>query len=255
MCWDATRRSVCRRRMRPSRWGCRSAASGATGAATRRKVCTACSSKASSRRVSTDRIAWVLKQYRTRHVGWTVKHFHDHHGFALSDTWTKTALQRAGLVSRAPRRGAHRRRRPRHDVASEPAPAKAGDGSPHVWLAAHVVLAFHEAPRRGVPDATSHIRHPFAHCLVLRHAAKGGDIFSGGRRRVQSRLGRRAHQGGGARRRPSTSSHCHTDPVETARNEPLTMPCGHANDAFGCSPVRQNYPRTEDHGSSTGKPI
>ena len=44
--------------------------------------------KVSARRVPTDRIAWVFEQYRTRHVGWTVKHFHDHlrdrHGFALS---------------------------------------------------------------------------------------------------------------------------------------------------------------------------
>ena len=58
--------------------------------------------KASSRRVSVDRIEWVLEQYRTRHVGWTVKHFHDHlrdrHGFALSYTWTKSVLQGAGLV-------------------------------------------------------------------------------------------------------------------------------------------------------------
>lgn len=73
--------------------------------------------KASLRRVSVDRIEWVLEQYRTRHVGWTVKCFHDHlrhrHGFALSYTWTKSVLQGAGLVSRAPRRGAHRRRRPR----------------------------------------------------------------------------------------------------------------------------------------------
>ena len=42
--------------------------------------------KASARRVPADRIEWVLEQYRTRHTGWTVKHFHDHlcahHGFA-----------------------------------------------------------------------------------------------------------------------------------------------------------------------------
>ena len=41
--------------------------------------------KASARRVPADRIEWVLEQYRTRHTGWTVKHFHDHlcahHGF------------------------------------------------------------------------------------------------------------------------------------------------------------------------------
>ena len=64
--------------------------------------------KASSRRVSVDRIEWVLEKYRTRHMGWTVKHFHDHlrdrHGFTLSYTWTKSVRQGAGQVSRAPRR-------------------------------------------------------------------------------------------------------------------------------------------------------
>ena len=91
--------------------------------------------KASSRRVPVDRVAWVLEQYRSRHMGWTVKHFHDHlrarHGFALSYSWTKTTLQHAGLVSRAPRRGrapppASAQTLRRHDAASEPAPAKAG---------------------------------------------------------------------------------------------------------------------------------
>ena len=56
-------------------------------------------------------------EYRSRYRGWTVKHFHDRlrerHGFAWSYTWTKTTLQRAGLVSKAPRRGVHRRRRER----------------------------------------------------------------------------------------------------------------------------------------------
>jgi transposase len=92
--------------------------------------------KASARRVPADRIEWVLEQYRTRHTGWTVKHFHDHlcahHGFAWSYTWTKTTLQRAGLVSKAPRRGAHRRRRPRKPCVGMMVHQ---DGSRHEWLA------------------------------------------------------------------------------------------------------------------------
>ena len=56
--------------------------------------------KASSRRVPVDEVAWVVDQYRTRHVGWTVKHFHDHlrdrHGFTLSYTWTKTTCSGRG---------------------------------------------------------------------------------------------------------------------------------------------------------------
>ena len=66
--------------------------------------------KASARRVPADRVEWVLEQYRTRHTGWTVKHFHDHlrarHGFALSYTWTKSVLQGAGWCRG--RRGAGR---------------------------------------------------------------------------------------------------------------------------------------------------
>ena len=77
--------------------------------------------KASARRVPADEVAWVLDEYRSRYRGWTVKHFHDRlrerHGFAWSYTWTKTTLQRAGLVSKAP------------DVASTVAGASASPAS------------------------------------------------------------------------------------------------------------------------------
>jgi transposase len=73
--------------------------------------------KASAKRVPVDRIAWMLEQYRTHYSGWNVKHFHEHlqrrHGFAWGYTWTKAQLHTAGLVERAARRGAHRRKRPR----------------------------------------------------------------------------------------------------------------------------------------------
>jgi hypothetical protein len=59
----------------------------------------------------------MLSEYRTRHLGWNVKHFHEHlrarHGFRWGYTFTKTQLHAAGLVDRAKRRGAHRRKRPR----------------------------------------------------------------------------------------------------------------------------------------------
>jgi hypothetical protein len=64
-----------------------------------------------------DKIAWMLDQYRSHHQGWTVKHFHEHlqqrPSFGWGYTWTKTQLHAVGLVERAKRRGAHRRRRPR----------------------------------------------------------------------------------------------------------------------------------------------
>jgi transposase len=73
--------------------------------------------KASFRRVPVDKIAWMLGEYRTRHMGWNVKHFHEHlrrqHDFGWGYTWTKLQLQAAGLVARSARRGLHRRKRPR----------------------------------------------------------------------------------------------------------------------------------------------
>ena len=82
--------------------------------------------KISGRRVPVDREAEVEALYRERYGGFTAKHFHEHlvrdHRFGWGYTWTKTFLQSRGLLEQAPRRGAHRRKRPRrplrgHDVA------------------------------------------------------------------------------------------------------------------------------------------
>src|SRR5215467_10598142 len=62
--------------------------------------------KASLRRVPVDKLVWMLGEYRTHHLGWNVKHFHEHirqqHGFQWGYTWTKTQLHAAGLVEIAP---------------------------------------------------------------------------------------------------------------------------------------------------------
>ena len=91
--------------------------------------------KASAKRVPVDEVTWVLDQYKTKYVGWTAKHFHDHlrkhHGFRWSYTWTKTQLHAAGLVAQAPRRGAHRRKRPRRPLVGM---MLHQDGSTHEWL-------------------------------------------------------------------------------------------------------------------------
>ena len=73
--------------------------------------------KVSPLRVPKVELERMLDLYRGTYRGWNVKHFHEHlvrdHNFAWGYTWTKTQLHAAGLLSRAPRRGAHRRKRER----------------------------------------------------------------------------------------------------------------------------------------------
>jgi hypothetical protein len=65
-----------------------------------------------------------------------VKHFHEHlvrdHGFRWGYTWVKTQLHTAGLVGRAQRRGAHRRKRERKPWEGM---MLHQDGSRAAWLA------------------------------------------------------------------------------------------------------------------------
>jgi transposase len=76
--------------------------------------------KASGRRVPVDRAEEVERLYRERYQGFTVKHFHEHlikdHGFGWGYTWLKLHLQWAGVVAKAPRKGAHRRKRERRPL-------------------------------------------------------------------------------------------------------------------------------------------
>jgi transposase len=91
--------------------------------------------KASARRVPIDKLNWMLSQYRTRYTGWAIKHFHEHlqkqHNFRWSYTWVKTQLHTAHLVLPAPRRGAHRRKRPRKPCVGM---MLHQDGSRFAWL-------------------------------------------------------------------------------------------------------------------------
>jgi transposase len=91
--------------------------------------------KASAKRVPIDKVAWMVAQYRTHHMGWNVKHFHEHlqrqHSFGWGYTWTKLQLQAAGLVDRAARRGRHRRKRPRKPCVGM---MLHQDASPFAWL-------------------------------------------------------------------------------------------------------------------------
>ena len=110
-------------------------AQGAEGLIDRRR------GRVSGRRVAVDRIEWVLEQYRTRYFDFTAKHFHERlraeHKFALGYSWTKRILQDAGLVKRAAKRSAHRKRRPRRPL---PGMMLFQDGSTHAWLAGRPAL-------------------------------------------------------------------------------------------------------------------
>ena len=91
--------------------------------------------KTSGRRVPADRAEEVERLYRERYQGFTVKPFHEHlvkdHGFGWGYTWTKLHLQWTGVVPKAPRKGAHRRKRERRPL---PGMMLHQDGSRHVWL-------------------------------------------------------------------------------------------------------------------------
>ena len=97
--------------------------------------------KASGKRVPVDREGEVEELYRMRYSGFTAKHFHEQlvqrHDFLWSYTWTKTFLQSKGLLEKAKKRGAHRRRRPRRPL---PGMMLHQDGSRHVWLAGQPAL-------------------------------------------------------------------------------------------------------------------
>jgi len=91
--------------------------------------------KASGKRVPSDRAEEVEALYRERYRGFTVKHFHEHlvrdHGFGWGYTWLKLHLQWKGLIAKAPRKGAHRRKRERRPL---PGMMLHQDGSRHEWL-------------------------------------------------------------------------------------------------------------------------
>ena len=97
--------------------------------------------RASGKRVPADRSDEVEALYRSRYAGFTAKHFHEHlvkdHRFAWGYTWTKTFLQSRGLLAKAKRRGAHRRKRERRPL---PGMMLHQDGSRHAWLAGHPAL-------------------------------------------------------------------------------------------------------------------
>src|SRR5271165_129472 len=111
------------------RWRDRHRESGLEGLADRRLG-------SSLRRAPVAEIERMLGLYRDIYRGFTVKHFHEQlvkrHNYVLGYTVTKLHLQRAGLVTPAKTRSAHRKKRPRRPMVGM---LLHQDASTHAWLA------------------------------------------------------------------------------------------------------------------------
>ena len=111
------------------RWRGRYEQSGYDGLFDRRR------GRPSPKRVPVETVEEVLRLYQERYPDFNVRHFHEklreEHGIELSYTWVKLALQGAGLVQKARKRGVHRKRRPRRPL---PGMLLHLDGSSHQWF-------------------------------------------------------------------------------------------------------------------------
>ncbi len=89
----------------------------------------------SPRRAPVMEIERMLGLYRELYRGFTVKHFHEQlgkrHNYTLGYTVTKLHLHRAGLVTPAKTRSAHRKKRPRRPMVGM---MLHQDASTHAWL-------------------------------------------------------------------------------------------------------------------------
>ncbi len=91
--------------------------------------------KRSIHRIPLEKAERILSLYQEKYFDFSVLHFHEklrkEHGFSVSYSWVRQALQGAGLVKKRSRRGTHRRRRPRRPL---PGMLLHIDGSKHQWL-------------------------------------------------------------------------------------------------------------------------
>jgi transposase len=111
------------------RWRDRFEAEGAEGLFDRRL------GRAAGNRVPVDAVMEVLELFDTRYWDFTARHFYDKlvetHDFKLSYNWVRITLQAHGRIRPAPRRGAHRRKRPRRPIVGM---MLHQDGSSHEWV-------------------------------------------------------------------------------------------------------------------------
>ena len=91
--------------------------------------------RVSARRAPVDEVVRVLELFDTRYWDFTAKHFHEklvaEHDCERSYNWVRLTLQARGRMRAAPRRGAHRRKRPRRAL---PGMMLHQDGSHHAWV-------------------------------------------------------------------------------------------------------------------------
>ncbi len=91
--------------------------------------------RASARRAGVDEVMTVLELFDTLYFDFTAKHFWEklvaEHEVSRSYNWVRLTLQTHGRVRPAPRRGAHRRKRPRRPL---PGMRQHQDGSTHEWV-------------------------------------------------------------------------------------------------------------------------
>jgi transposase len=114
------------------RWSLRYEAEGATGLADGRL------DKIAHNAASVDEVTELLILFETRYPKFTVAHFYDkyrdEHKGVRCYTWVKNQLQEAGLVNKAKKRGAHRRKREREPMTGM---MLHQDGSTHAWIPSH----------------------------------------------------------------------------------------------------------------------
>lgn len=111
------------------RWAERFEAEGDDGLVDRRM------GRRSPKRAPQEELERMLGLYRDKYSDFTVKHFHEQlvrrHDYVLGYTVTKVALHAAGLVRKAAKRSAHRKKRARRPIRGM---MLHQDGSRHVWI-------------------------------------------------------------------------------------------------------------------------
>jgi len=91
--------------------------------------------QAASNRVPVDEVSRVLELFDEQYWDFSARHFHEklvaRHGIKRSYNWVRLTLQARGRIRPAPRRGAHRRKRPRRPL---PGMMLHQDASSHPWV-------------------------------------------------------------------------------------------------------------------------